>query len=77
MPLDTDFHSHVSRSSARPEWLSRPKKKGCAFLGLSEHIFQMKESRLNTLNILPLEGPLLTFPTYIRKGTYGASRSGC
>jgi histidinol-phosphatase (PHP family) len=65
MPLDTDFHSHVSRSSAR-EMAQSAQEKGLRVLGLSEHVFQMKEAR-STLDHLPLEGPLLTFPTYVEE----------
>jgi histidinol-phosphatase (PHP family) len=65
MPLDTDFHSHVSRSSAR-EMAQSAQEKGLRVLGLSEHVFQMKEAR-STLDHLSLEGPLLTFPTYIEE----------
>ena len=65
MPIDTDFHSHVSRSSAR-EMAQSAQEKGLRVLGLSEHDFQMKEAR-STLEHLPLEGPLLTFPTYIEE----------
>lgn len=65
MPIDTDFHSHVSRSSAR-EMAQSAQEKGLRVLGLSEHDFQMNEAR-STLDHLPLEGPLLTFPTYIEE----------
>src|SRR6266568_2549610 len=65
MPIDTDFHSHVSRSSAR-EMAQSAQEKGLRVLGLSEHDFQMSEAR-STLEHLSLEGPLLTFPTYIEE----------
>ena len=61
MPIDTDFHSHVSRSSAR-KMAHSAQEKGLRVLGLSEHDFQMKEAR-STLEHLAPEGPLLTFPT--------------
>lgn len=63
MTIATDFHSHVSRSSAREMVLSA-REKGLHVLGLSEHIFQMVEAR-PTLAHLPQEGPLLTFSEYI------------
>ncbi len=65
MPIDTDFHSHVSRSSAH-EMAQSAQEKGLRVLGLSEHDFQMKEAR-STLEHLSPEGPLLTFPTYIEE----------
>ncbi len=63
MTITTDFHSHVSRSSAREMALSA-QEKGLHVLGLSEHIFQMVEAR-PTLVHLPQEGPFLTFSEYI------------
>jgi histidinol-phosphatase (PHP family) len=63
MTIDTDFHSHVSRSSAR-EMARSAQAKGVRVLGLSEHIFQMSETR-SILGHLGPEGPLLTFPAYI------------
>jgi histidinol-phosphatase (PHP family) len=63
MTISSDFHSHVSRSSARAMALSA-QALGLRTLGLSEHIFQMQETR-PTLSHLKLEGPLLSFPTYI------------
>ncbi len=63
MTIDTDFHSHVSRSSALKMALSA-QTKGLRVLGFSEHIFQMEEMR-PTLAHMKLEGPLLTIPGYI------------
>jgi len=63
MTITSDFHGHIARSSAREMALSA-QAKGLHVLGLSEHIFQMEEAR-STLAHLALEGPLLTFPTYI------------
>ena len=63
MTITTDFHSHVSRSSAREMALSA-QEKGLHVLGLSEHIFQMVEAR-PTLVHMPQEGPFLTFSEYI------------
>lgn len=62
MALDTDFHSHVARSSAY-EMAQSAREKGIHILGLSEHIFQMREAR-PFLENLPLEGPLRPFSAY-------------
>jgi len=62
MTIDTDFHSHVARSSAR-QMAQAAREKGLRILGLSEHIFQMTEAR-PTLRHLPEEGPTLTFSEY-------------
>ncbi len=40
MTIDTDFHSHVARSSAF-QMAQAAGEKGLRILGLSEHIFQM------------------------------------
>ena len=63
MIIDTDMHSHVSRSSALQMVLAA-QQKGLRVLGLSEHVFQMQETRL-ALHHLEPEGPLLTFSKYI------------
>jgi histidinol-phosphatase (PHP family) len=63
MTIATDFHSHVSRSSAL-QMVQAAQKKGLHVYGLSEHVFQMQEARL-ILEQMPLEGPMLTFATYI------------
>src|SRR5689334_10259460 len=63
MLIDTDMHSHVSRSSALQMVLTA-QQKGLRVLGLSEHVFQMQETRLALQHLKP-EGPLLTFNTYI------------
>jgi histidinol-phosphatase (PHP family) len=62
MTIDTDFHSHVAKSSAF-EMISSAQKKGIRVLGLSEHVFQMSEVR-PLLQHLPQEGPILNFVTY-------------
>lgn len=62
MTIDTDFHSHVVRSSARQMALAA-REKGLRVLGLSEHIFMMSEAR-PTLPHMPQEGPFLSFGTY-------------
>jgi histidinol-phosphatase (PHP family) len=63
MTLDTDFHNHVSRSSAR-QMAQSAQERGLRVLGLSEHIFQMNEAR-SPLAHMPLEGPMLSFAKYI------------
>jgi len=65
MPIDSDFHSHVSRSSAR-KMAQSAQEKGLRILGLSEHVFQMSEAR-SILEHMALEGPLLTFPAYVEE----------
>ena len=62
MTIDTDFHSHVVRSSAR-QMAQAAREKGLRILGLSEHIFQMTEAR-PLLQHLPDEGPTLSFSEY-------------
>ena len=73
MTIDTDMHSHVSRSSAW-QMIQAAQQKGLRVLGLSEHVFQMKETR-SALHHLDLEGPLLTFNTYIEDVRTSASQS--
>src|SRR5436190_21470115 len=63
MKIKSDFHSHVSHSSAH-QMAEVAREKGLHVLGLSEHIFQMGEAR-TMLEHLAFEGPLLTFPGYI------------
>jgi histidinol-phosphatase (PHP family) len=73
MIIDTDMHSHVSRSSAWQMVLAA-QQKGLRVLGLSEHVFQMQETRLALQHLEP-EGPLLTFNTYIEGVRTAASKS--
>jgi histidinol-phosphatase (PHP family) len=73
MIIDTDMHSHVSRSSAW-QMILAAQQKGLRVFGLSEHVFQMQETRL-ALQHLQLEGPLLTFNTYIEDVRAAASQS--
>jgi len=73
MTIDTDMHSHVSRSSALQMALAA-RQKGLRVLGLSEHVFQMLETRLALQHLEP-EGPLLTFNTYIEDVRAAASQS--
>ena len=73
MVIDTDMHSHVSLSSALQMALAA-QQKGLRVLGLSEHIFQMQETRLALQHLEP-EGPLLTFNTYIEDLRAAAVRS--
>lgn len=62
MTIDTDFHSHICRSSAH-EMVQAAQEKGLRILGLSEHIFQMSEAH-PLLEHLPQEGSLVSFPAY-------------
>jgi histidinol-phosphatase (PHP family) len=63
MTIDTDFHSHICRSSAHA-MVQAAQEKGLRILGLSEHVFQMSEAH-PLLEHLPQEGPLVTFPGYM------------
>ncbi|MEO6892375.1 MAG: PHP domain-containing protein [Ktedonobacteraceae bacterium] len=65
MAINTDFHSHVSYSSAY-EMAQTARERGLRTLGLSEHIFQMRETR-PLLKHMPTEGPLLTFASYVEQ----------
>lgn len=73
MTIDTDFHCHVSRTSAR-EMVEEAEARDLRVLGISEHDFQMLEARA-TLPHLGPEGPLLTFDGYIESVYEAASRS--
>lgn len=73
MSIDSDMHSHVSRSSAL-QMVQAAHQKEIRVLGLSEHIFQMRETRL-ALQHLELEGPLLTFQTYFDDVCAASSQS--
>src|SRR5713101_5435659 len=73
MIIDTDFHSHVSRSSAA-QMIETAQQKGLRVLGLSEHVFQMEEARPLLKHLGP-EGPLLTFATYIEDVHTAAKQS--
>jgi histidinol-phosphatase (PHP family) len=73
MTIDTDMHSHVSRSSAL-QMAMAAQQKGLYVLGLSEHVFQMQETRL-ALHHLEPEGPLLTFSKYTEDVLAAATQS--
>lgn len=62
MHIISDFHSHVSRSSAA-QMVQAARDKGLKTLGLSEHDFQMREIR-PILEHLPLEGALMPLADY-------------
>ncbi|GAC1360075.1 MAG: histidinol-phosphatase HisJ family protein [Ktedonobacteraceae bacterium] len=64
MTLDTDFHTHIVRSSAT-QMVQAAQMKGLRILGFSEHVFQMSETRA-LLQHMPLEGPMLSFSTYLQ-----------
>jgi histidinol-phosphatase (PHP family) len=74
MTIDTDLHSHVCLSSAT-QMMQAAQQKGLRLLGITEHIFQMKEAR-PTLQHIGLEGPLLTFATYFEEVLTAAGQSG-
>jgi len=74
MAITTDFHSHVSRSSTG-QMVQAARARGLRVLGLSEHVFQMQEGR-PPLEHMQLEGPLLTFATYIESVRETARQSG-
>jgi histidinol-phosphatase (PHP family) len=63
MTIDTDFHSHVSRTSAL-QMVKAAQEMELRVFGLSEHVFEMSEVR-PMLDHLPMEGPLLPFARYI------------
>ncbi len=65
MSIDTDFHSHIVRSSAG-QMVQKAKEKRLRVLGLSEHVFQMTEGR-PVLPHMPPEGPLLTLDDYFAR----------
>ena len=52
MTIDTDMHSHVSCSSALHMVLAA-QQEGLRVLGLSEHVFQMQETRLALQHLKP------------------------
>jgi histidinol-phosphatase (PHP family) len=65
MSIDTDFHSHIVRSSAR-QMVQKAREVGLRVLGISEHVFQMTEARPLLPN-MPQEGPFLTFEDYFAR----------
>ncbi len=65
MNIPTDFHSHVSYTSAL-EMATAAKEKGLQVLGISEHIYQLYEFRPG-LEHLPPEGSFLGTADYIRQ----------
>lgn len=65
MSIDTDFHNHVVRSSV--EHMARAARwKDLRILGLSEHIFQMREGR-SLLPYMPQEGPFTALDAYFQQ----------
>src|SRR5260221_13809640 len=65
MPIDTDFHSHVSYTSVA-QMARSAREKHLRILGLSEHIFQFHEIR-PLLPHLPQEGPFLHLDEYFQQ----------
>ncbi len=74
MSIDTDFHSHIVRSSAG-QMARKAKEKGLRVLGLSEHVFQMTEGR-PVLSHMPPEGPFLTLDDYFARVRLAAEQAG-
>jgi histidinol-phosphatase (PHP family) len=72
MTIDTDLHSHICPSSAR-QMVQAAQWMGLRVLGISEHVFQMKEAR-PALTHLKLEGRPLTFATYTEEVNTAASQ---
>lgn len=72
MTIDTDLHSHVCPSSAQ-QMMQAAQQRGLRVLGITEHVFQIKEAR-PALQHMELEGPLLTFATYIEEVLTAASQ---
>jgi histidinol-phosphatase (PHP family) len=75
MVLDTDFHSHVSRSSAL-QMAQAARASGLRVLGLSEHIFQMHEAH-PLLDHMPQEGPMLALADYIEAVQAAGRQAQC
>ncbi len=65
MNIPTDFHSHVSYTSAL-QVATAAKEKGLQVLGISEHIYQLYEYRTG-LEYLGAEGPFLRSADYIQQ----------
>lgn len=74
MTLRSDFHSHIARSSAMA-MAHKASAIALPILGLSEHIFQMREAR-PLLEHMILEGPLLSFSEYVQAVQQAASATG-
>lgn len=75
MVIDTDFHSHVSRSSAL-RMAQAAHVKGLRVLGLSEHIFQMHEAQ-PLLDHMPQEGSMLALADYIEAVREAGQQAQC
>jgi histidinol-phosphatase (PHP family) len=75
MTIDTDFHSHVVRSSAS-QMAQAAQAMGLRILGQSEHIFQMREAR-PLLEHLPSEGPLTSYAEYAGAVRAAGQNAGC
>jgi histidinol-phosphatase (PHP family) len=75
MVLDTDFHTHVCRSSAL-QMAQAARAGGLRVLGLSEHIFQMHEAH-PLLDHMPQEGPMLALVGYIEAVRTAGQQAQC
>jgi histidinol-phosphatase (PHP family) len=65
MSIDTDFHSHIVRSSAG-QMVQKAREQHLRVLGLSEHVFQVTEGQM-VLPHMPQEGPLLSLDDYFAR----------
>ena len=74
MSIDTDFHSHITRSSAE-QMIRQAHAQGLRVLGLSEHIFQMEEAR-TLLPLMPIEGRFLTLDNYFAEIEEAVKKAG-
>jgi histidinol-phosphatase (PHP family) len=65
MPITTDFHNHISFTSAT-EMIQAAKQRGLRIFGLSEHNFQMTEMR-PYFGHVPHEGRFMPFKEYFNE----------
>jgi histidinol-phosphatase (PHP family) len=65
MSINTDFHSHIVRSSAG-QMVQKAREQRLHVLGLSEHVFQITEGQA-VLPHMPQEGPLLSLDDYFAR----------
>ncbi len=66
MSINSDFHSHIVPSSAE-QMVQKAREKGLRVLGISEHVFQIREVQ-PLLAHIGLEGPILSsFEDYFER----------
>src|SRR5258708_17443252 len=75
MSIDSDFHTHIVRSSAL-HMQQQAQERGLRVLGHSEHVFQMNEAR-PLLPHMPQEGPFLTLDDYFAGIRTAAEQTSC